>query len=605
MTLGVIAPPLLVAPRTGTATSLALPLGTRGGVLATMAAAGATTVSGPLSIRSRVPTGSVAAAFVHDYYNRIHLRPTSVDFGNVANEVARSVNIWNAYLTSVTLTAVTTSDNTGLSASAGTLPVVIGPLGTSPVTITAAEDGPPTINTHYTFTFSTGDTPRLSITGQRARLWPFPPNWREGVEETRSFKTDIITSRSNREQRRAVRQTPRRNFRVQVTAHADKFRLFNRSLQSWQNQPVLLADPVRVVALGSAAPADSDSVVLAEAAPDWLVPDVNMVMESPERSEVRTVLTASGTTVVFTSASLHAWPVTSKLRPSLAGQLDQSITSTNPTGRTVEASISFDVTPASEVYAAGTPSLFVHGGREVWTKPPNWGETVTTTFQWANEQVDTGRGRIQTYRPVGFGGMLRQATYVGMNHDSVRDLIQFFDRQRGRAGEFHMPTGLEDMVMRTAAEQGTVNLRVIGTEVRDTYIGDPVYKAIAVKMLDGRILFRSVTNLLPISDGLGDDTVVEVDAEWFDDIDPDDVAMVSWMPVFRFASDDLSVEWVTDTVAQTQISMQSLENLTAEGTLGEYDEAAQWVLEVWGDPGILGLDEFDALVNIRAAEVLV
>ena len=76
------------------------------------------------------------------------------------------------------------------------------------------------------------------------------------------------------------------------------------------------------------------------------------------------------------------------------------------------------------------------------------------------------------------------------------------------------------------------------------------------------------------------------------------------MPVVRFASDDMTVEWITESVGQTQLAMQTLEALSAEDPIAAYDGAASWFLEVWAAEGMTAIDGLDLLVNSRFAEVL-
>jgi hypothetical protein len=47
------------------------------------------------------------------------------------------------------------------------------------------------------------------LTPAAARLWPYAPDWSRSFDVTRSYKTDIFTSRDGTEQRRAIRDAPR------------------------------------------------------------------------------------------------------------------------------------------------------------------------------------------------------------------------------------------------------------------------------------------------------------------------------------------------------------------------------------------------------------
>lgn len=61
-------------------------------------------------------------------------------------------------------------------------------------------------------------------------VWPLRPNWRGSYAVTYQFATDILITRSGREQRRALRDAPRQQIKFTVTAAQDRFRALMRTL---------------------------------------------------------------------------------------------------------------------------------------------------------------------------------------------------------------------------------------------------------------------------------------------------------------------------------------------------------------------------------------
>src|ERR1700709_1762630 len=97
---------------------------------------------------------------------------------------------------------------------------------------------------------------------------------------------------------------------------------------------------------------------------------------------------------------------------------------------------------------------------------------------------------------------------------------------------------------------------VTGTDLACNFGNDTVYKAICVFYSDGSTQF-AMTNGLSTLNG---NTLVSLTSPVTRAIDGTAIR-ISWMPVHRFASDSLISEWVTDQVAQTQLSVVSLEDL--------------------------------------------
>lgn len=400
-----------------------------------------------------------------------------------------------------------------------------------------------------------------------SQLWPFTPNWRAGVETSPGYRTDIITSRSGKEQRRALRTQPRRTISYTVTvAREDRNRLV-RLLAKWQARPITMADPTRRVVTPVYEP------------PAWLIDGAAVVIDNAA--------------VTFDPATTY--PDGTVIQPALTGLLSGTVEAQHDTSTVAEAKITFAVDPGSETIDRGEPGLYVLNGREVLAKRPNWASGISEQFEWPTEQVDFGHGRIETFRPIDTGWFTQQADYVGLGAEGAAEIESFFHRMYGRRGEFYMPTGTADLTIGATAVADSTTLTVAGRETFDDFADDPRYRAIALQMRDGRLLLRQIASMSLA----GANTVLTVTEPWTTAFTPADVAKVSWMPVFRFANDELTVQWPTDGVAQLQLSMRSLKDLPPERPVTGLDGAAQWLLETWGEDGVVPFDELDYAVNIR------
>ena len=348
------------------------------------------------------------------------------------------------------------------------------------------------------------------------------PNWKTPVQVTVSYRTDIVTSRSGKEQRRALRASPRRSLSFGVTVAGDDRREFVTLLTRQQAAPLTIADPTRDV--------------------------------------------------------------------MLAGRLGASITASHPVSRAAEIAVTFDVDPGSEPAPSSDAGLQIHAGREVFVLRPNWSSPVEEAFEWPVETLDYGSGRVRTSTPITEGWFTQQAAFVGATPEETAEIEAFFSRMKGRRGEFYMPTGTDDIGLLATTAAGS---RVLTTTATARDQG-----AIAIKMSDGRLLFRTVVSVT--SSG-----VMTVVAPFLSDLRPADVDYVSWMPIFRFASDDVTFEWQTASVAQVQLSMRSLPEAPPERPLPAYDGAAQWVLENWGADILPWFSRFDYAVNVLYPKVFI
>lgn len=548
----------------GTVSSTVLPVIETGAIELNMI--GALFGTGGVTFNPNFNFGLTAAGrygnhFFWDYYNRVYITPKHIDFGALSGPVVRDVDVWSAWTMGITLTVVLESGAEGIML-AGDVPRPFKALEDVTYTVTALLDGPPTIDASYQFEFSSGDAPVLTMSGSRAKVWPFAVDWSDSYKVTLGYKTDLWSSRSGKEQRRALRATPRRSLEFTSQTKFEKLRQFRRLMASWQNKVMVMPDAVRSTTLTAAVDAGETTIPVAASA-DWLASGATVVLINGEAREIRKISYVSGLNVEMTAGGA-SWPAGTKIHPGLEGMVASNMRVNQLTDGVAKVSVHFDVTPASEpALDDGSPEATL-AGREVFLKRPNWATALDITYSYPSEAVDYGYGVTATFRPIGFSTEIRRASYVGFNSDQATKLEQIFRRAKGRRGEFYLSSEMDDLPMAAPVLAGNYYLRVPGQEVYAAYANDTVYRAIEIVMRNGARIFRAVELIETINDEAGNDTQIKVTQPWPYNIVPADVRRISWMPVSRFSGDEMTIEWRTVGVAQTQFTMQTLEALPAE-----------------------------------------
>lgn len=390
------------------------------------------------------------------------------------------------------------------------------------------------------------------------KLWSFGPNWRETYQVNREFRTDITKSRSDREQRRALRSTPRKTISFTATVAADTMTDLHRFMVGWQHQTILMPDLFMSVTTSGLLP--NATALAVSSVPTWLKAGAQVVLIAGNQAESREVLSVAGSTVTFTSSSTASFVAGARLHRGMIGTLATEIQASRPTNGVAEVKVEFNVEPASEPADLGTVGP-TFNGRELWLKRPNWADAPSVTFSHPSEVVDYGRGRISRVTPAPFSTQVRQMTFVGRNAVETLSIEQFFDRMKGQQGEFYMPTWDYDIKPKVPALVGENAIRVRGRSVFDTYASDTVYRAIAIFYRDGSYQLRKVAAIEAITDDGGQDSSVRCTTAFSRAVDPADIVMVCWMPVWRFATDSLTTERLTSEVGRFKISVTTLEDL--------------------------------------------
>jgi hypothetical protein len=395
----------------------------------------------------------------------------------------------------------------------------------------------------------------------QAYVWSFLPNWAQSFRVTREYRTDIFTSRSKREFRRATRSTPRRSFDFEAIMQGDDLREFNAMMSGVGNKPFIMPDWTRTAVLSSASASGTSTLNFA-ALPSWAVAGRALFLRGGAQVRPTAVYVNSiaGSNVVLSAPLTATWPIGTTVMPGPVGLLDSELKVRNPVNNIGVVAVSFSVDPTSEPAEVPAAAAVTFNNREVCLLRPNWANDIDQTFIWPSESIDFKRGRVAEYFPFDFPSRLRRASFIAANVTESLEIEDILTRMKGQRGDFYMPTGENDLPPIASLTSGGSTLTVAGTFTDDHYSGSKVFKAICVVKRDGTRLYRNVTGIATS----GSNSVLTVNTPWPSTITSAEVLMVSWMPVWRFASDTLAMEWVTNTVARADQTLRMLEDLTAE-----------------------------------------
>lgn len=564
---GALPIPSLTFPHGATSANLpteGLPVGPYGVIGAMGADAGAFHSSQPLDFLDSLFPGAQMRSYFHDYYERVWFVPTTVDFGPLTATTSKPVYLWNAHLRPTTLNEILLPEDQSISLSGLTTPTTFNALGGAFFDVWADANGQPSIDDTFVFNFLPAETVSLRTVGTRSRLWEFPPNWSEPFEVTLEYRSEIVTSRSGKEQRRALRQTPRKSFSFNSLVHEERFRRFIRHMSVWQQRSTVVPEFSRSTHLAMPLDAGFSSAIV-ESVPAWLTVGRLVVLMSRERSLLRTIEGVSGNTISFSSSIEGDWPVGTRIFSAASGRLSPQLQGTQHTNRTATVALRFSADPGVEQWADPAQPTVMHLGREVMLKRPNWGSAPSPEFAAVIEQVDYGVGRIDNFLPVTFNDRLHKAEYLGIDRNDVDEYVDFFRRQYGQVGEFFMPTFTEDLRIMVPSPASTANLRIEGPGTADDYMNGTVYRDLIVFLADGTFLTRHVQSIYQVDDPIGNDSIIQVTEPWPVELNDQTVRQICWMPLWRLVSDSLTIQYVTDEAAQIAINMKTLEYNDAEG----------------------------------------
>lgn len=381
-------------------------------------------------------------------------------------------------------------------------------------------------------------------------VWPLRPNWRDPYRLTYEFKTEILTSRSGKEQRRAQRTTPRKTVEFLVSAARER-RIALRGLLNANQGPYVTLPEVTAGVRSTSAMGVSGNNFAVATIPYWAAAGATAVLIDGDRAELRTVSGAASGVITFAEPAVTPWPVHTRICPALSATLADSLNGSQLATNLEEITLTFEVDPGSERPRDPAEPEVMWNGREVFLARANWGDARDVSFTRDMRRVDFGK-RVKIVLPTSFPVTTRTADYIGHTPEEAQRYLDFFLRHKGRRGEFYCPSDSDDV--RLAAPTGNAFMFVDGVTFAAQYANDSVNRALSFRMKSGARFYRTVTAITV----QGAQSRIQLGQALPSFTHPEDVEVISWLPVLRHASDNLTIEWLTDSVTKVRFNYLSL-----------------------------------------------
>ncbi|ERP95697.1 hypothetical protein Q669_29450 [Labrenzia sp. C1B10] len=389
------------------------------------------------------------------------------------------------------------------------------------------------------------------------QILPMRINWDDGYRDSYVFKTDVITSHTGREQRRAVRNRPRREIELSATFDREIKWLLDNHMAKFQHARTLVPDISKpLVTVSDLGIGNQSCSYIGDAF--WLSAGRRVLLVNRDLIETRTVSGFTTTTILFTEDDgLFEFPAGTRIFPASAGRLDLEFDANRLVSSVAASKVSFQVEPGGESYDQGTPYELL-GEREFFTQRHNYADSLGVTYAQARDDVDMGFGRIQHYLPQAFSRRNIRIQLLASSSAEIGEIVSFFHRMKGRVGEFFMPTWEQDVVFSSMPGNGRF-IVVDGQSFGHSFKDSTVFRRLMVIMKDGTRIQLEVDFIEILTDT--NSTVI-----WLkEDLPPllfndTTVDRICWVLLCRFASDRIDVDYQANSVANIAPTITTLEN---------------------------------------------
>lgn len=366
-------------------------------------------------------------------------------------------------------------------------------------------------------------------------VWSSEPDWSDGVTETLSWKTDVLTSPSGAEQRIARRLSPRRTFEFSAyAAGADRRALENLLYLAGGTEWDLPIFP-DVAVLSSVLPAGAVFIPVDTAGRDFIAGD-NVLIKSgfgvlaDSETTVINEVQANGLAVNATARAWAAGALVYPLRPAVLTDTPQL---TRHTDDHTSAEIRFRLAAHNPVNADA--GAVVWSGHPVLTLEPDWAEDVTGEYQRLLVELDN-----ETSIPHRTDTASRAFTVQALTWSAAGREVQARQRSllyylRGRQRAIWVPGSTTDFAP-LAVSGSTLITERAGYSDYGVLSGR---RDLCLRLRDGSRVYRRI-----VSAGLaGAGERLDLD-----DVAPpvEQIAQISFMTLCRLNSDEVSWQHTTD-----------------------------------------------------------
>ncbi|NMG48942.1 hypothetical protein GO613_12610 [Azoarcus communis] len=502
--------------------------------------------------------GVIARGFADDWYDRVHVLPGSIDLGNVASLQTRQVHVWNAWRSARPLSALSLVGTGGVEVSGQpTPPIEFAPLQIREYLVSVQATGEPTLETRALWLFDT-ETAVLHLRANRIVVWPFAPDWTEGVRERLTWATEILVSESGAEQRRALRLAPRRAFEGRVLVEGRERTYFDNALAGWGDLVWALPIWHDVQWLPVPIAAGSTQVLCAPVGRDFQAGGLAVLRgESAFDIEAIEVESLAADRIVLKRPTQRAFDAGVRLYPVRTARLAQQPQPQRITDQLYAVELAFDVVEPCD-WAAVLPAE-TYRGYPVFASRPDESEDLTHAWERMLRVLDNGTGvpSVTDTASTGFTVQGHRWVLHGVAERSAwRSLVYAL---RGRQRPVWVPSHADDLRMTAIAVDTVMDVEACG--YARFALGKVGRRDVRIELSNGTVVHRRIVGAVEL------DAATErlaLDAALTSAITPEQVARISFMSLCRMGSDAVELLHYNDAEggAATQTTWRSLRDET-------------------------------------------
>lgn len=485
----------------------------------------------PVTTITSVKTGDIREGYYKDYYNRIHIVPSSFALGNLTSDQVRTVEIWNAYTVNKTLQSISQTDTSGINISGVSPPSTFVRMESKILTVTVGLNGAPDINATYGFNWTAANYGELKITG--SRIVTFAQPFEAPAQEQLQWNTTVVTANDGTEQRIRLRKHPRQGIKANYPVHVKDMPKIENSIYGWLSRRWAVPLWTEAQVVGNIA-IDSLTIVIDTTKTDFRANSLAYIYESNDKNiTVEVTEVASGSITLrlpLASAYTSAWVMPARIG-SVAG-----VPTKKMFGYDAQISIGFNFIDNLSFGSGTVPTQFL--GEDLYTDETLLGESLDDPYSTRIDVVDYETGSFNQFSPWKYIKKKRTLKYILQGMTEINIFRKWLHRRGGRQKPFWIPSFEDDL---RVSQTTLISTSILIYD--DNYLTfSSTRKHICIFFTDGTFVTRTI-NSAAQQDAL--QTNLQLDVT-LGSILPSTIKRISYLSLRRLDTDKVDLNWLSN-----------------------------------------------------------
>lgn len=442
-------------------------------------------------------------------------------------------------------------------------------------------------------------------------VWPFPPNWQNGVLERLEWKTDVLLGDFEVEQRIPRRLTPRRTFEAEFVVYGKGRQLLESFLSKHSGSVFVMPLWPELSILISQASAGTNTLSVDTRWREFVVGELVLIKRPNIDTswEVGTVDSLTDSSITLVSNLEASWPANSLVYPARKAKLvetDFKARKKTDTSAVFRAQMQMQqANPHNAFYYTEED----YRGWSIYTTRPDESEDLTLEYLRLLHTMDNDFGIPAVFDPSNRGAELTAYRWAFKGAQKAYELRKLLHYLCGRKRGIWIPTFMQDLELSAplTAFSNLLQVKNVGYAVNDAR--KEGRQDLYIALQGGQVLTRRVISAVPTSASV--ETLI-LDAPVFYDVPIDEVEFISFLAPRRLAQDVVELDHRGDveglTVCNVQWRLQAQPSFLL--TSKPYPVTFVDALDAWGVVGPSGLfvewptDHMDAFSVIELTGTL-